>query len=98
MQLASQFAVEVCGVQNRISSCCSCRVEMCFLPPHVQEQVLVFVLVSFGEFGAGIVARAGEALFRCSVKGGDWDIRWSLKWAYCRKSGLGWHIQRELVI
>ena len=67
MQLASQFAMEVCGVQNSISSCCSCRVEMCFLPPHVQEQVLVFVLVSFGEFGAGIVARAGEALFRCSL-------------------------------
>jgi hypothetical protein len=40
---------------------------MCFLPPHVQEQVLVFVLVSFGKFGAGIVARAGEALFRCSL-------------------------------
>jgi hypothetical protein len=36
---------------------------MCFLSPHVQEQVLVFfVLVSSGEFGAGIVARAGEAL------------------------------------
>ena len=40
---------------------------MCVLPPYVPEQVLVFVLVSSGEFGASIVARAGEALFRCSL-------------------------------
>jgi hypothetical protein len=52
----------VAFVQNRISSCCSCRFEMCFLSPHVQEQVLVFVFLSSGEFGAGIVARAGGAL------------------------------------
>ena len=86
----------VAFVQNRISSCCSCRFEMCFLSPHVQEQVLVFVLVSFGDFGAGIVARAGEALFRCSL------LKEAIGASGGRKSGriaaslacLGWHIQR----
>ena len=65
----------VAFVQNRISSCCSCRFEMCFLSPHVQEQVLVLVFLSSGEFGAGIVARAGGALSPLLFIGGDWGIR-----------------------
>ena len=63
-------------------------------PPHVQEPILVFVLLSSGDFGAGIEARAGDV---CSLAhiGGNWGTRRSYKWAYGRKFGLGWGMDRE---